>query len=186
MFSYKSILIVSLLAITHALPHSNVLTRQSEILGSDGDELVNIQTYNGTLGSDPIPVYYDAGLGVGNGNRPFNVSGVSYDQVASALQNSCSIQMNACADAVNDGSISGEVSDCTDQQSECQDVADTISADTEYSAKKKRDLTGEAASALQALADGSDTSAAALSSLENLLGFKFRMVRRAIQGFFDA
>lgn len=85
--------------------------------------------------------------------------------------------MNACADAANAGTIAAVVSDCTDQQADCQDVADTISSNAEFTAQKKRGVTSE-------IGDGIGSSSEALLSPETPLRLKVKAVRRTIQGFF--
>lgn len=85
--------------------------------------------------------------------------------------------MNLCADAVNDGSVGGAVSDCTDQQADCNDVATTLSQDAEFQAKKRDVATTDIKNDLE----GSESSSDALSSLESMLG----IVSRGIKGLFD-
>jgi hypothetical protein len=74
----------------------------------------NVQTFTGTLGGPPPPVTSSTG------DRPFTVNGNTFVNLAAALQRSCDIQNNACANAVNSGKLPGKsVSDCNAQQSLC-------------------------------------------------------------------
>ncbi|TVY15637.1 hypothetical protein LARI1_G004914 [Lachnellula arida] len=76
----------------------------------------NVQTFTGTLGGAPPPVISSAGT------RPFSVNGDTFVGEGAALQRSCSVQNNACADAVNSGG-SGSVSDCNTQETACNAAA---------------------------------------------------------------
>ncbi|PQE32911.1 ribosomal s17 protein [Rutstroemia sp. NJR-2017a WRK4] len=52
--------------------------------------------------------------------RPFEVNGNTFVNEAAALQRSCDIQFNACADAFNRGAAQGfNLSDCSAQQTTC-------------------------------------------------------------------
>jgi hypothetical protein len=73
----------------------------------------NIQTFTGTLGGAPPPVISSAG------DRPFSVNGNTFVNSGAALQRSCSIQHNACADAANSGSLAGGVGQCDAQENAC-------------------------------------------------------------------
>ncbi|GFP57680.1 pathogenicity cluster 5 protein d [Trichoderma asperellum] len=73
----------------------------------------NVQTFTGTLGGPPPPVIS------GTGNRPFSVNGDTFVTVGAALQRSCSIQHNACANAANSGKLSGGVGQCDTQNTQC-------------------------------------------------------------------
>ncbi|KAJ4422090.1 hypothetical protein N0V82_003282 [Gnomoniopsis sp. IMI 355080] len=66
-----------------------------------------------TLGGPPPPVIS------GSGDRPFSVNGDTFVGVSAALGRSCDIQHNTCANAANAGTISAEVSDCDDQNTQC-------------------------------------------------------------------
>lgn len=77
----------------------------------------NVQTFTGTLGGSPPPVIS------GTGNRPFSVNGDTFVTVGAALQRSCSIQHNACANAANTGKLSGGVGQCDTQNSQCTAAA---------------------------------------------------------------
>lgn len=76
----------------------------------------NLQTFTGTLGGSLPPA-------VTSGGRGFLVAGQSGDSflnLSAALQRSCSVQNNACADAANSGAASGvNVSDCNAQETQC-------------------------------------------------------------------
>jgi hypothetical protein len=76
----------------------------------------NLQTFTGDLGGSLPPA-------VTTGDRGFIVAGQTGDSfvnVAAALQRSCSVQNNACADAANSGAATGvSVSDCNAQETQC-------------------------------------------------------------------
>ncbi|KAM0470553.1 hypothetical protein ACHAPX_009816 [Trichoderma viride] len=77
----------------------------------------NVQAFTGTLGGAPPPVVS------GTGNRPFSVNGDTFVTVGAALQRSCSIQHNACANDANSGKLSGGVGQCDAQNSQCTAAA---------------------------------------------------------------
>ncbi|TGO28084.1 hypothetical protein BPAE_0032g00270 [Botrytis paeoniae] len=53
-------------------------------------------------------------------DRPFSVNGNTFTDIEDAVDRSCAIQHNACADAINNGDLSDvEISDCDDQLSKC-------------------------------------------------------------------
>ncbi|KAI4179004.1 MAG: hypothetical protein L6R41_008091 [Letrouitia leprolyta] len=83
----------------------------------------NIQTFTGTLGGAPPPVIKSSG------DRPFSVNGNTFVNTGAALQRSCAIQHNACADAANSGKLAGGVGQCDAQEKECNAAA-SISSDT--------------------------------------------------------
>ncbi|KAF7952336.1 uncharacterized protein EAE97_001833 [Botrytis byssoidea] len=56
----------------------------------------------------------------GDSARPFSVNGNTFVNEAAALQRSCDIQFNACADAFNGGKANGfSMSDCQTQENSC-------------------------------------------------------------------
>ncbi|KAL8796926.1 MAG: hypothetical protein Q9182_007273 [Xanthomendoza sp. 2 TL-2023] len=73
----------------------------------------NIQTFTGAVGGLPPPVIRSSGA------RPFSVKGETFGNASAALQRSCAVQHNACADAANKGSIEGGVGECEKQEKEC-------------------------------------------------------------------
>lgn len=73
----------------------------------------NIQAFSGNLGGAAPPVVQ------GTGTKPFSVNGSTFVNQGAALQRSCSVQHNACADAANSGAISGGVQQCEDQEKAC-------------------------------------------------------------------
>lgn len=78
----------------------------------------NVQTFTGTLGGVAPPVISSSGT------RPFEVNGNTFVGEGAALQRSCSIQNNACANAVNSGSLPGTtVGDCNTQEAACNAAA---------------------------------------------------------------
>ncbi|KAF7870474.1 hypothetical protein EAF04_004218 [Stromatinia cepivora] len=57
----------------------------------------------------------------GDSTRPFLVNGNTFVNEAGALQRSCDIQFNACANAVNGGTADGfDLSDCQTQENTCR------------------------------------------------------------------
>ncbi|KAF7959517.1 hypothetical protein EAE96_001133 [Botrytis aclada] len=53
-------------------------------------------------------------------DRPFSVNGNTFTDIEDAVDRSCAIQHNACADAINSGELSDvEISACDDQLSKC-------------------------------------------------------------------
>jgi hypothetical protein len=77
-------------------------------------DLANEQTFTGTLGGAAPPVTSSAG------ERPFTVNGDTFVNLGAALQRSCSIQNNACANAANAGTLPGtNVGDCNAQEAAC-------------------------------------------------------------------
>lgn len=80
----------------------------------------NIQTFTGSLGGPPPPVASSAS------DRPFSVNGATFLNPGAALQRSCAIQHNACANAANSGSRAGGVGQCDEQEKACT-VASTSS-----------------------------------------------------------
>ncbi|KAK3935796.1 hypothetical protein QBC46DRAFT_357959 [Diplogelasinospora grovesii] len=79
---------------------------------------VNVQTFTGALGGPPPPVISTAGAA-----RPFAVDGATFLNAGAALQRSCSVQHNACANAANSGQISGGSAQCETQQAACDAAA---------------------------------------------------------------
>lgn len=74
----------------------------------------NVQTFTGDLGGPPPPVISSTG------DRPFSVNGNTFVNIGAALQRSCSIQNNACADASNAGTLAGvSVAQCNAQEDAC-------------------------------------------------------------------
>ncbi|KAK4948034.1 hypothetical protein LTR10_013088 [Elasticomyces elasticus] len=73
----------------------------------------NVQTFTGTLGGAPPPVISSSG------DRPFSVEGDTFVNAAAALQRSCSVQHNACANAANSGALAGGEGQCETQEDEC-------------------------------------------------------------------
>jgi hypothetical protein len=75
----------------------------------------NIQAFTGSLGGVAPPVISTAGA-----DRPFSVDGSTFLKATAALQRSCSVQHNACANAANSGQITGGSAQCETQQSACE------------------------------------------------------------------
>lgn len=76
-----------------------------------------IQTFTGSLGGPPPPVTSSTSA------RPFSVNGATFLNSVAALQRSCAIQHNACADAANSGKLSGGVAQCDTQETACNAAA---------------------------------------------------------------
>lgn len=88
----------------------------------------NLQTFTGALGGiTAIPVVA--------GGRGFLVDNTSDVGLGAALQRSCDVQHNQCADLANSGGQSFTVSDCDQQDTQCEAHAQTVVAS---SSNKKR------------------------------------------------
>lgn len=74
----------------------------------------NVQTFSGALGGISAPAVIQS-----TGTRPFSVEGDTFVNSAAALQRSCSIQHNQCADAANAETLAGGVSQCDTQNTAC-------------------------------------------------------------------
>jgi len=74
----------------------------------------NLQSFTGTLGS-PAPAITQSS----DASRPFEVDGDTFPDFATAGQRSCSDQFNSCQLAANSGGASFSVSDCENQQTQC-------------------------------------------------------------------
>nr|KAK5448954.1 hypothetical protein LTR18_002042 [Exophiala xenobiotica] len=73
----------------------------------------NVQTFTGTLGGPPPPIISSSGV------RPFSVNGDTFVNIGAALQRSCAVQHNACANAANSGALAGGVGQCETQETAC-------------------------------------------------------------------
>ncbi|KAI0482221.1 hypothetical protein GGR56DRAFT_663233 [Xylariaceae sp. FL0804] len=103
------------------------------------DSATNVNTFTGSVGAAPVPVTSDAAAA-----KPFSVNGDTFLNEAAAVQRACSVQFNACADAANDGSAAGvEVSDCQDQETQCNAQASSSSKKTRRSLNARRGVTEE-------------------------------------------
>lgn len=74
----------------------------------------NVQTFTGNLGG-AAPAVTDSG----DAKRPFSVNGATFVNEGAAIQRSCAVQHNACANAANSGSGNFSVSDCGTQGTSC-------------------------------------------------------------------
>ncbi|EXF81273.1 hypothetical protein CFIO01_07793 [Colletotrichum fioriniae PJ7] len=74
----------------------------------------DVQTFTGTLGGPAPPVTSDP-----SAEKPFSVNGATFLNAGAALQRSCAVQHNACANAANSGSEDISVSDCDAQEDDC-------------------------------------------------------------------
>lgn len=77
-----------------------------------------MQTFAGALGGAAPAVEFTEGA-----DRPFVVDGSSFLNQAAALQRSCSVQHNACANAANSGAVEGGSAQCETQQAACEAAA---------------------------------------------------------------
>ena len=83
---------------------------------------MNVQSFTGALGGISAKPVISA-----SGSWPFSVNGDTFVGSGAALGRSCDIQHNACADAANDGSLSGGVGQCDEQNTQCH-AANQVSA----------------------------------------------------------
>lgn len=88
--------------------------------GSAAASGINVQAFTGSLGGPPPPVTSSAAS-----ERPFSVNGSTFVNAGAALQRSCSVQHNACADAANSGKLEGGVGQCNKQEDQCNAAAKT-------------------------------------------------------------
>ncbi|KAK1972414.1 hypothetical protein LY78DRAFT_698573 [Colletotrichum sublineola] len=75
----------------------------------------NVQTFTGDLGGPAPPVNSNAAAT----DKPFEVNGSTFVNKGAALQRSCAVQNNACADAANSGAEDISVADCKAQEDDC-------------------------------------------------------------------
>ncbi|KAL8795167.1 MAG: hypothetical protein Q9195_002322 [Heterodermia aff. obscurata] len=107
-------------ASTEATPPASVCdstTPSAAPITSSSTTSNNIQTFTGTLGGAPPPVTSSAS------SRPFSVNGATFLNAAAALQRSCSIQHNSCANAANSGTLPGGVAQCDTQENACNSAS---------------------------------------------------------------
>ena len=79
---------------------------------------VNVQSFTGALGGPAPPVESTAGAA-----RPFEVNGATFLNAGAALQRSCAVQKNACANAANSGQLAGGTQQCDAQEDACRGAA---------------------------------------------------------------
>ncbi|KAK2020917.1 hypothetical protein LX32DRAFT_285673 [Colletotrichum zoysiae] len=96
---------------------ANNATAGADASGAGAAAGTNVQTFTGTLGGAPPPVIQSSG------DRPFSVNGDTFVGKAAALGRSCDVQHNACATAANSGKLSGGVSQCDAQNTQCRGQA---------------------------------------------------------------
>ncbi|RSH95654.1 hypothetical protein EHS25_000746 [Saitozyma podzolica] len=72
----------------------------------------NVQTFTGTLNGVSAPAVIQ-----GTGDRPFSTDDATFVNAVAAIQRSCSVQNNSCADAFNSGTGTSDVSACNAQES---------------------------------------------------------------------
>jgi hypothetical protein len=89
---------------TIAATHARVVVRQA-----------NSQSFTGALGGvEATPV-----LDSGNADRPFDVKGDTFVNIAAALARSCDQQFNGCANLANGGEGDFSTDDCQAQKGKC-------------------------------------------------------------------
>ncbi|KAI4221832.1 MAG: hypothetical protein LQ349_007755 [Xanthoria aureola] len=106
-----------------ATPSSAAANANDNSPSTETPQSTNIQTFTGTLGGPPPPILETAGA-----EKPFRITAANgktdtFIGKGTALSRSCAVQHNACADAVNRGSIGGGVGRCDEQERECNAVA---------------------------------------------------------------
>jgi hypothetical protein len=74
----------------------------------------NVQKFAGALGGIGAPPVIET-----SGDRPFSTDGSTFVNAAAALQRSCSVQHNQCADAANAGTLAGGEEQCETQENAC-------------------------------------------------------------------
>ena len=91
--------------------HARTLPLSPRVAEAGGD----LQTFTGSLGSPPVPV-----TNSGDSERPFEVEGDTFVNLSAALQRSCDVQFNACANSANASGNKGSltVQACSSQESE--------------------------------------------------------------------
>ena len=73
----------------------------------------NLQSFGGNLGAAATPI-----VDSGNEDRPFQVGGDTFVNLAAALQRSCDQQFNACANQANAGDAGFSTAECQAQKGE--------------------------------------------------------------------
>ena len=114
---------------------------------------VNVQSFTGNLGGAAPAVIQDD-----TSDRPFSVDGSTFLNIGAALQRSCSVQHNACANAANSGQVAGGTAACEQQQDDCDAAAQAQKARRSSMLTRRRHLV-VAARQQQALDTGSCGSA---------------------------
>lgn len=100
-------------AATAATTTAKAATTSAAAGGNTGAGGVTIKS--GSLGGSAPAV-----TNSGDASRPFSVNGNTFVNSAAAVERSCDIQFNTCADAANSGKLNGKtVNDCTTQKSAC-------------------------------------------------------------------
>ncbi|KAL1966873.1 hypothetical protein VTN77DRAFT_3838 [Rasamsonia byssochlamydoides] len=108
---------------------SYLLSRRSTSASSNSG---NFQTFTSALGGAAAPPVTNSG----DAQRPFEVNGDTFVNLSAALQRSCDIQFNACADIANsEGNKSGglTVAECQVQENSCQQAASSTSSSSSSS-----------------------------------------------------
>ncbi|QSZ28585.1 hypothetical protein DSL72_003083 [Monilinia vaccinii-corymbosi] len=95
-----------------AVAMTRTITAVAEV-ATGSSSVASLTSLTGTLGGAPPPVISSAG------HRPFSVHGDAFVGAGAALQRSCSVQHNACANAGNGGSLTGGEAQCETQEKAC-------------------------------------------------------------------
>lgn len=90
------------------------LTSSATVSTSTVASGTNVQAFTGSLGGVAPPVISSSGP------RPFTVNGNTFVNIGAAIQRSCDVQHNLCANAANGGALSGGAGQCATQQDECE------------------------------------------------------------------
>ena len=101
---------ISTIAYQHNSLHGNLLPKRQSS--------TNLQSFTGSLGgftASPITQSSDA-------SRPFEVEGATFPDFEDAGERSCSVQFNSCQEAANTDGSNFTVTDCTDQETQCNDA----------------------------------------------------------------
>ncbi|KAK3378745.1 hypothetical protein B0T24DRAFT_693913 [Lasiosphaeria ovina] len=128
---------------------------------------VNVQKFTGTLGAAAPPVISS------DSERPFSVNGNTFLKEAAAIDRSCAIQKNACANAANSGQLEGGTAQCDTQEQACQ-AASAAKKFRRRSQKARRQAGldfGSCGSPAIQFADGLDGRKEASFQSENLADF---------------
>ncbi|KAK0702093.1 hypothetical protein B0T26DRAFT_660140 [Lasiosphaeria miniovina] len=128
---------------------------------------VNVQKFTGSLGGAAPPVISS------DAERPFSVNGNTFLKEAAAIDRSCAIQKNACANAANSGQLAGGTAQCDTQEQACQ-AASAAKKARRRAQKARRQAAldfGSCGSPAIQFADGLDGRKEASFQSENLADF---------------
>ncbi|GAD95222.1 hypothetical protein PTT_18600 [Paecilomyces variotii No. 5] len=129
----------------------------------------NLQTFTGDLGG-AAPAVTDSG----DSTKPFEVNGDTFVNQAAAVQRSCDVQFNTCADQAN-GGAGFSVDQCQQQKDQCSAAAGTAKRSVE---ERSEHITPRF-SQIQVRANSNSTSNDQASRVGNIK----RLVEVAERGF---